>query len=347
MQSDLERLNELDIREMKKEELMSFLYQYINTGEYIERYSSSVSERLKRNRQLHMNELAELNRKYDEFYFNHLSIYESKAKERLSGKNKAKNKSTTLKALSISLKILIVLFLLYFAVEITASFIGVLVIGIILIILFFVFPIIAIIPMAFVGVLGVLYKIIASIFGVISPTIMGSYNKYVLNKARKKDILTAGKKGITKENIKEIFKFKQIKEDIDYKYNELERKIKLWNFDERNEIQTKHQYLDEKLPLDNRKLEYAIYMYNQLQIGANDNWKEAINDLKLEIRHGELKNELKKISSQIEKSNKSLYEMNRNIDRQFAGLDRMISFETDRMDSRFDGIYSHLDSFYY
>lgn len=354
MESDLQYPDYLDVREMTREELLSYFYNYIDTKQYINKHYTSISERLRRNEGLRANKLANLDNKYESFYYDNLLIHEAEAKEKLNRKKPKKNIKNILKSIPTYMKILIILgLLLLLGPGGIGSAIGTLIVlPIAFVIIFFVLLLVAPWAVGFVslflgGIISFLYKIVNAIAKLFGSSIKQLHYDYVIKKARQKDILSAKKKGITKENAREIFEYNNIKNEINNEYNELERKIKIWRLDETNEIKNKHQVLNKKLLLPEKKLEYVIYMYNQLSIGANDNWKEAINDLKLEIRHEDLKNELKSLSHQISQSNDNLHEMSRKLDRQFADLDRMVSFETGRIDSRLDGIYDNIDLMYY
>ncbi len=340
-----QRIQEFDVRTMNREELLNFFYNYINTGKYIEKHYSSVSKRLEENRKRCVNELKELDRKYNDFYINNLSYNETKAKKKLLDKRFSRKNSFTLESIPMYVKILFVLLpILLFGISNSITVVSMIVVlAILAIILSFIFPIFLFIPVILAGIFAVLYKVFSSVFKVLIEFVGKVYTKYTMKQAHRKDILAAKRKGITKDNIKEVFKYEQIRSEINYKYNELEKKIKSWNFEEKDNYEILQEQLSDKLPSENRKLEYVIYMYNQLVIGANDNWKESINDLKLQLRHDELKNELRQISNNIIQSNNQLAKMNHDINRRVSELDKMISHESRRLDARMDGFFNHLE----
>lgn len=349
MERTIENIEQVDVRKMNREELLTFLYKYINTGKYLERYYSSTSKKIEENEQARVNDLIELDKKYDSFYFQNLSLHEAKAKEKLSDRTSFRNKLFTLESIPLYMKILIILLpFMIFGLNNSMEALGFM-LGIIIftVILCFVFPIFVFIPLLLVGLFNFLYKIFSAVAKTFISFSNRVYVKYVLKQARKKDILSAKNKGITKENIKEVFKYKEIKDEINYKYDELENKIKSWNFDEKKEIEIQHRQLKCKLPIDNQKLEYIIYMYNQLEVGANDNWKESINDLKLQLRHDELKNELRQISNNIIQSNNQLVKMNQDINRRISNLDQMVTNEQNRLNARMDGFFDYLECYGY
>lgn len=100
---------------------------------------------------------------------------------------------------------------------------------------------------------------------------------------------------------------------------------------------------------DKIELDYVIYMYNEIYIGAADNWKEAINDLKNQLKHEELKSGLRIVNQNIIASNLAIKEMNNSMNRQFSKLDNMISNQFDRIDKRIDGLFEiyEWDHYYY
>ena len=225
--------------------------------------------------------------------------------------------------------------------------------GILITVIFsFIFPVLFIILVPLLGLLSLLYRILITVAKTVMTFTSRVYDKYILIHARKKDSLSAKSKGISKENVKEVFRYEQIKDEINYKYDELEKKIHSWNYDERNNNTIQYQQLNvnipvNALPANDQKLDYVIYMYNQLLIGANDNWKESINDLKLQIRHDQTIHNQKQLISTISESNKNLAKMNEDINDKIFGLGRMISAENNRLNSRMDGIYDQLDYYYY
>lgn len=366
MESDLEMFNHSHVREMNREELLSFLYEYIYTWEYMKKYRQTINERLKKNGSLRSNELAKLDRAYENFCDENLHFHVRQARAKLLrekvSSNKKSNKKRTLKSLPLYIKILLGLILLLIGGEFIAMFIGIIISVTIMMIVFFFIPILNLITMAVLGVLAalanVLYevgsKVLYSIFGAVRTIIVRiynirvrTYNKSLLKKAHQKDYEVSLETGITPENVREVFKYDKFKNKIDYKYNELEEKIRAWNYDEKNELQTKHHFLAEKIPSDSRNLPYVIYMYNQVEIGASDTWKEAINDLKLQIRHDELRSDLSAISNHILQTNESIIQMGQDISKRFSDLDQMIAYEVDRIDSRIDGMGDIIESSFY
>lgn len=350
MEKTIENVGQVDVRQMDREELLTFFYNYINTGKYIEKHYSSISKKIEANEQARSKDLIELDKKYDSFYFENLSFHEAKAKDKLSDRKSFRNKLLSLDiSIPIFIKILFILLpFIIFGLNNSMEFVGI-ILGLIIfvVVLSFIFPIFVFVPIIFAGLFAFLYKIFGSVAKTFISFANRLYAKHVLKQARKKDILSAKNKGITKENIKEVFKYKEIKDEINYKYDELENKIKSWNFDEKNENEIQHQQLNSNLPINNQKLEYIIYMYNQLEIGANDNWKESINDLKLQLRHDELKNELRQISNNIIQSNKQLVKMNQDINRRISSLDQMVTKEHNRLNARMDGFFNHLEYYGY
>lgn len=363
MESTTEGTEQINVIKMDREELLTFFYNYIKTGTYIERHNTSISQKLETNRQERAYNLTRLNRNYDSFYSENLLFYETKVKEKLSDKNSFRNKPLTLKNIPIYIKTLFFLFIFLLlglnsssivnsvSAELVAMIIG----GIILALIFsFIFPALFLIWLPLLGLFSLLYRILIAVVKNVMTFTIRVYNKYTLVNARKKDILSAEKKGITKANIMEVFKYEQIKDEINYKYDELEKKIKTWNFDEKNNTKTQHQQLSIKIPtnalpsnMDDQKLDYVIYMYNQLLIGANDNWKESINDLKLQIRHDQTIHNQKQLINSISESNNNLVKMNQDICNKISGLSSMITAENNKLNSRMDGVYDRLESYYY
>lgn len=54
--------------------------------------------------------------------------------------------------------------------------------------------------------------------------------------AQKRDLSTAKKKGITPDNVKQVFKFDEIKEEIESEFENLEKQIKSWQYNENIEL---------------------------------------------------------------------------------------------------------------
>ena len=174
---------------------------------------------------------------------------------------------------------------------------------------------------------------------------MKLFDSLLIKIAQKQDLSVAKKKGITPDNIKKVFKFDEIKEEIENEFNNLEKQIRSWKYNESIGLKNELSILKRMILNEEMKLDYIIYMYEQLYIGAVDNWKEAINDLKNQLKHEELKNELRIVNENIKTSNRMLVEMNEKMNRQFSQLDSMISTQFDRIDDRLDGLYEN--GYYY
>ncbi|MDN5652228.1 MAG: DUF4870 domain-containing protein [Lactococcus lactis] len=354
-----EMTNYSNLREMTRDELLSFLYSYIKASKYVEEHKNAINKQITDNEEVRAQDLDMLDRTYEAFCAKNLTFYERQAKKKLTDKNSYRHKlfmfsrddiPKTHKALIVGLLLLLV------GLMTSSEFLGMVLAGIVMIpfivivvgIILLVFPALALIFFPLIAIGSFLFTMVARALKAIFVFGNRLYAKITLRSARRKDIITARRNGITKENSKDVFKYNERKDAINNKYDTLDNKIRVWNREAIHKNTEICQTLKKQIPLNNQKLDYMIYMYNQIEVGANDTWKESVNDLKLQLRHDELKHELKRISSDLTKTNKQLIKMNQGINNKIRGLNQMVKNEHNRLDNRMDGMFDHmLDYGYY
>ena len=340
-----------DVREMNRTELLSFLYNYIKARTYVDEHEAAIINKIKANEQERAKELRIIDEQYEMFCLENLTYHETKAKDKLRNRQSSRGKKIKASQISTPRKIIIGLLILLIVAYISPlgffndimEFIGIAIGFIIFIgVVTVVFPPILMLFIPIAGIGALFIKVIANISAGLMSFVSDMYVNISLGLARRKDRLSAKRKGITKENSKEVFQYDDIQSAINHKYDKLNSKIRVWNISKISDNRAMSQLLNKRIPLSDQKLEYIIYMYHQLEIGANDNWKEAINDLKLQLRHDELKAELRKISKSVATTNSRLIELNHTIDNEIRELNNMIYDENRRLNSRMDGMFDIL-----
>lgn len=323
--------NNLDVISMDRKQLLQFLYDYIQKSQYLNKRNSLINTRLTENNLKRSKRLTELKNKFDAFYNNNLMTNQKNIEKII--KNRKQIISKFRRRIfnynnNIKYRYLILLIFLIFWIPFEKSLLFSLLIA----------PFIAV-PIRWI------LKPLEYLLRPLGNNFMKLFDSLLIKIAQKQDLSVAKKKGITPDNIKKVFKFDEIKEEIENEFNNLEKQIRSWKYNESIGLKNELSILKRMILNEEMKLDYIIYMYEQLYIGAVDNWKEAINDLKNQLKHEELKNELRIVNENIKTSNRMLVEMNEKMNRQFSQLDSMISTQFDRIDDRLDGLYEN--GYYY
>lgn len=353
-QNNNQMTNYSNLREMTRDELLSFLYSYIKASKYVEEHKNAINKQITDNEKVRAQDLDMLDRTYEAFCAKNLTFYERQAKKKLIDKNSYRYKLFHPGDIPKTHKALIVLLLFIVGFVTSSEVLGMAMASIIMIpfivivvgILLLVFPALALIFFPLIAIGSFLFTMVARALKAIFVFGNRLYAKITLRLARRKDIITARRNGIIKENSKDVFKYNERKDAINNKYDTLDNKIRVWNREAIHKNTEICQTLKKQIPLNNQKLDYMIYMYNQIEVGANDTWKESVNDLKLQLRHDELRHELKRISSDLTKTNKQLIKMNQDINNKIRGLDQMVRNEHGRLDERMDGMFEIMDGMY-
>jgi len=337
---------------MDRNQLLQFLYDYIQKNQYLNRRSRIINGRVSENNSKRSQRIGELKSKFNSFYDNNLKTnqknIEGKIKKRKERLSKLRRRIFGYRSYIKYRYLIMIVFLLAWVPFVARLLFSLLtfpgsrtpneVIEFLKITLnsglaLFVVAAIVSVPLRWIlKPLGYLLSPLANAFVNLSDSIRSKA-------AHAKDLSFARRKGITPENIKEVFKYNEIKEEIENNFDDLEKQIRSWQYDESIEQRNELSVLNGMILKKDMKLDYVIYMYEQLYIGAVDNWKEAINDLKSQLKHEELKSEIRIVSQNIRTSNQMLVAMNQNMNHRFSQLDKMVSTQLDRIDARLDGIY--------
>lgn len=310
---------------MGREELKQYLYDYIILRKNISSFEQNKSRKLQEITNNKTAKIKQLNNTFNDFTQKNLHSNTLKA-EKVSNKIRQKIQTPPVKFRVYWLGVLLVRLVVSNGLRFRSFFTD--------------FWLHFWISLGVALVIFVLRTPLLKLLQVVVNILLGVYIK----SAERLDISTAKSKGITNENVAEVYNYPTLYDDIDKSYTTVYDNVKNWNLDYYNSQCNNARELEKYIPNQVCTVGYLSYMYEQLYIGAADDWKEAVNLLNQQIKHAETTGYLKTLSQELEKSTQKLTQLDNKIDRAFDSLSQDVAQSCNQINSRIDGLF---EGYYY